>query len=192
MHTKKAVVITILPFPSTDVHTIFQHLQELKKGQYDIQYKLSALQQRVQQATPTPTPTPAVQHASVFSPLQLDLSTSTCISDPDVAECLSILSGDDVSLPSGYPHQQVSMVAPSGSLPYHSQPSTSHYFPIPKTPPRVNVEQVAFPGTPQERKIERILKQPVYQDVNNVGRLAIALARQVFFGDEVITRDDWI
>lgn len=77
-------------------------------------------------------------------------------------------------------------------FPPQQQPSTSHYFPIPKTPPRVNVEQVAFPGTPQERKIERILKQPVYQDVNNAGGLAIALARQVFFGDEVITRDDWI
>ena len=78
------------------------------------------------------------------------------------------------------------MVTPSGSPPYQSQPSTSHYFPIPKTPLRVNVEQVAFPGTPQERKIERIIKQPVYQDVNNAGRLAIALARQVFFGDEVM------
>ena len=71
-------------------------------------------------------------------------------------------------------------------FPPQQQPSTSHYFPIPKTPPRVNVEQVAFPGTPQERKIERILKQPVYQDINNAGRLAIALARQVFFGDEVM------
>ncbi len=43
--------------------------------------------------------------------------------------------------------------------------------------------QVTFPGTPQERKIERIVRQALYQDIRNTGRLAIALARQVFFSN---------
>ena len=70
----------------------------------------------------------------------------------------------------------------------HNAPSSTatQYFTIHKTPPRVNVEMIAFQSTPQGRKMERIIKQPLYQDINNAGRLAIALACQVFFGDEVM------
>ncbi len=41
--------------------------------------------------------------------------------------------------------------------------------------------RVVFPGTPQERKIERLLKQKVFQDVSNDGRLGIAVVRLIFF-----------
>ena len=45
-----------------------------------------------------------------------------------------------------------------------------------------------FPGTPQEKKIVKIIKNPLFKDASNAGRLAIALACNVFFSTEILAK----
>ncbi len=56
----------------------------------------------------------------------------------------------------------------------------------PSTPQNQN--SFVAPGTPQGKKIEKILKNPLFKDSANAGRLAIALACNVFFGSDILAR----
>ncbi len=153
---------------------------ELRDGQRQLQHKLLALQ------PPQLPPTPS---GSGLPPLQLDLS------DAEVDECLSLFSGEELSFiptSSFSPSQPSCSYKPPNSTSFSSsqlyqpsQLSCSYQLPstfsTPKTPPRVNIGQVTFPGTPQERKIECLLKPKVFQNVSNAGRLGISLAKAGFF-----------
>lgn len=44
--------------------------------------------------------------------------------------------------------------------------------------------QISLPSTPQGQKIEKILRQNLFKDPANAGRLAVHLAAEVFFDEE--------
>ena len=61
-------------------------------------------------------------------------------------------------------------------------------IPIAKTPePDNNFQlQISLPSTPENEKIEKILRQNLFKDPANAGRLAVRLAADVLFDEETL------
>ncbi len=90
-------------------------------------------------------------------------------SQQDMDEIISILSQDE-------PRQNKKSTFAGEPSQCPTTPQTNATFSL----------QLPLPTTPQGKKIEKIIRQKRYEDAKNAGRLARALATDVFFGNEVL------